>query len=162
VLQPRPGTGSHFNDARIMLVAGNLQLAQTLRSQFLVLPRGLHLLRCFGIRGLLRPLSASSTDPSSPSLLDTRRTFVPESTPRRMRIRSSTASTVSSPRTAQATSNHIEQPMGSPSAMGQRTPRTPRRANRARGRISTSSTFPIQSSRHTFGSMSPRLMTVVF
>jgi hypothetical protein len=70
VLQPRTKTRSHFRNALTgttvdsynLLVAGNL--SRTLRSRSLVRHRGSPLLRRFGVRGLLRPLSASSTDPS--------------------------------------------------------------------------------------------------
>jgi hypothetical protein len=75
VLQPRSMTRSHFRNALTittvdsynLLVAGNL--SRTLRSRSLVQPRGSPLLRRFGVRGLLRPLSASSTDPSQRACL---------------------------------------------------------------------------------------------
>jgi hypothetical protein len=54
-------------DSHNLLVAGNL--SQTLRSRSLVQPRGLPLLLRFSVRGLLRPLSASSTDPSQRACL---------------------------------------------------------------------------------------------
>jgi hypothetical protein len=70
-----PMTRSHFRsaltitavDSYNLLVAGNL--SRTLRSRSLVQPRGLPLLRRFGVRGLLRPLSASSTNPSQRACL---------------------------------------------------------------------------------------------
>jgi hypothetical protein len=75
VLQPRTMTRSRFKsaltittvDSHNLLVAGNL--SRTLRSRSLVQPRGLPLLRRFSVRGLLRPLSASSTDPSQRACL---------------------------------------------------------------------------------------------
>jgi hypothetical protein len=75
VLKPRTMTRSCLKgaltittvDSHNLLVAGNL--SRTLRSRSLVQPRGLPLLRRFGIRGLLRPLSASSTDPSQRACL---------------------------------------------------------------------------------------------
>jgi hypothetical protein len=75
VLQPRTMTRSRFKsaltittvDSYNLLVAGNL--SRTLQSRSLVQPRGSPLLRRFGVRGLLRPLSASSTDPSQRACL---------------------------------------------------------------------------------------------
>jgi hypothetical protein len=69
-LQPRTKTWSHFRNALTvttvdsynLLVAGNLSRKLQFRS--LVTPRGSPLLRRFGVRGLLRPLLAGSTDPS--------------------------------------------------------------------------------------------------
>jgi hypothetical protein len=75
VLQSRTMTRSRLKgalsittvDSHNLLVAGNL--SRTLRSRSLVQPRGSPLLRRFGVRGLLRPLSASSTDPSQRACL---------------------------------------------------------------------------------------------
>jgi hypothetical protein len=65
-----PMTWSHIRnaltittvDSHNLLVAGNL--SRRSQSWSFVQPRGSPLLRRFSVRGLLRPLSASSTDPS--------------------------------------------------------------------------------------------------
>jgi hypothetical protein len=83
VLQPRTMTRSRLKgalsittvDSHNLLVAGNL--SRTLRSRSLVQPRGSPLLRRFGVRGLLRPLSASSVDPSQRACLTVLSLYVP-------------------------------------------------------------------------------------